>query len=215
MQYVDIVLENLLLDVNSPFRTSFSMEKVVPGDFTIGEIEGIATVLATGLARMSCSNYKVRGFKAYLMEYGSGIESNQWARVGVLVQGELDIAGTRSALPLTKMPYGMGMYVIQNDTRVTGRSGKLVLKTGFWEEMVTAYPTSWRIEGGSVGATQWNSAWALNVGEGGSWGQYFATGTNDDFKMVNLHKGSDVPSYVTRFTQKNINKYRMPKPTLD
>jgi len=215
VQTLDFVIDNFLEDTQSPFRTSFNMQNMTTLPFSNGELTGIATLLSTGLAKMSASNWKVRGFKVYQVEYNTDTTKPlSWVRTGVLLQGEMNIAGTRQALPITKLPYGVGMYIVQNDSRVTGRPGKLLLKVGFWEEMVTAYSTVWKIQGTGTGITGWNNAYAGVTANDGEWGRYFADGIDTDAKMVNLHKGTDTPSVIVSFTQKHINKYRMPKPVL-
>lgn len=213
--FTDIVLENRLRDQNIVFRNSFNLAFPVelPEEQVLLDA---ATSLANGLAELSCSNYSVSGFRIYQVHYGTNpAKPNKWERVGTLLQGELDIIGKRNALPTTNMPYGFGAYIVQSDTRISGRSGKLILKVGFYEQMLKATFTKWTLESGA-GTTEWLGKWNGTVNDNaGYWGKFMDGGTDTTAVMVNLHNGSSEATLVTKMTLKNINKYRLPRPSVD
>lgn len=211
--YVDIVIENALKVQNLFFRTSFHVN-IGMQEPNEGTLLPIVYDLGQGLATISTLDYVVSGYRVYQMGYNNGLNPLKWFREGTLLQGELNYTGGRSALPATFMPYGFGLYVVQNDTRITGRSGKLILKVGFWEQMVSATYTKWKLEPG-VGLTEFNASWnSLQDLTTGKWGKYYDAGSASD-KMVNLHKGTATGTNVTSMTIKSMNKYRLPRPRVD
>jgi hypothetical protein len=214
--FLDVVLENRLRAQNIVFRNSFTIG-ISDLEPESSFLEGIATDLGDGLADLSTSDFSVSGYRIYQVQYGgNALKPEKWERIGTLLQGELDVVGTRTALPTSNMPYGFGAYIIQSDSRITGRSGKIILKTGFWEAMLKATFTKWVLEP-SVGTTEWNSKWASVVTSStGSWGKYMYGGSEvTDAHMVNLHSGTGNASPITKMAVKNINKYRLPRPSVD
>ncbi len=216
MEFIDVVIENRLASANLVFRNSFgiTIEDTEYSDSTLAEI---CYNLGQGLAQLSTADFTVVGARVYKMAYDTNVQKPlQWERIGTLLQEELSYTGGRTALPATNMPYGFGAYYRQVDSRITGRSGKLILKVGFWEEMLKARYTKWDIESGSVGTTQYNTAFTSVTGVTGKWGMFFATGTNVlGSRMVNYHKGSNEPSVVKSLKFQQVQKYRIPRPSVD
>lgn len=215
MLVTEIVIENFLTLTNSPFRTSFTMAYWENDMVEESRLVATATDLATGISKLSTMDYKVSGYRVYNLEYVVEAGVGKWKRNGTILQGELNIVGLRQALPITRFPYGVGCYVIKTDTRIQGRSGKMLLKTGFWEEMLAARSGTWALDGAGTGFTQWNTNWlAVQNLSTGDWGKYYATGVNVPEKMVNCHKNVPNPSVVKGMILKHLQKYNMPKPVL-
>ena len=201
---------NVLRSLNIGFKNSFDVS--LANYSTPGLIQ-IAADFALGLAKLSTSDYSVTGASIAEVTYNTN-NDGKWVAGSTILQITVDETGTRSALPASRTPYGFGVLISQLGVSSSGRTGKLILKTGFWEEMVQATMTRWSFQSGT-GTTEWLSRWAavmnLTTGE---FGKYMATGANEA-KLVNLHKGNPIASENTEWVTRNLNRYRLPRAMVD
>jgi hypothetical protein len=201
---------NVLRSLNIGFKNSFDIELDI---YSTPGLIAIADNLCVGLSKLSTSDYTVTGTVISDMYY-SEANDGKWVQGQALLQTATSINGTRTALPATRTPYGFGVLITQLGASTSGRKGKLILKTGFWEAMVSATMTRWQFESG-VGTTEWLNRWNdVMALEDGEFGQYMQSGTNDA-KLVNLHKGNPNPSINTQWVTRTLNRYRLPRAMVD
>lgn len=199
------------LDTGIVFSPSFHFEEQSTG-FTLSQRTGVATQLMNGMAQLLLPSYRVIGVRSYATTYGHGADGNQWKDGTAQYSVGAALTGTRATGTDELAPLGLGLYVSQNDQKVGGRKGRIILKIGFYVGSLNSNRSTWSIDPTSTNGTELLDEWADVVSDTGYWGKSFTYGTQTGVKMVNLHKGDPTPRSVDSMSIRYVNKYKVPEP---
>jgi len=199
---------------NCLFRTSYDFNKVDDTDFEPAEIDNTEAVIVAFYEQLLATTMRLVEVRTIGMVFDALGAPGIWSEGLPIKLSEVSATGTR-VITGQPLPLGFGNYITQKDNRMGGRSGRLILKFGFTEQMVSASISRWFYED-SVDTGYWVGAWNSTVNDpAGLIGQLFLNGTFASVKLVNLHKGVDIPSIQTGWISKWLSSYKTPRPSVE
>lgn len=212
--HIRMTVAHVHLASNCLFRTSYDLWKPSLMDFTLTDILNCESILKNFYQQMLADTMRMVEIRTSAMVYDATEFPLDWSEGAPLGLTEYSVTGTR---PLTGEPMtlGFGNYILQKDLRVGGRSGRMILKFGFTEQMVQASLSRWYYQT-SVDTGEWTTAWTAQLAEpSGNIGRLFHSGQSAEVKLCNYHKGQDTPSTHTGWISKWLSAYKTPRPSVE
>ena len=211
---IRMTIAHVHLDSNCLFRTSYDFYKPSLEDFTTADVLNTQAVVSNFYMNMLATTMRMVEIRTTAMVFDALGFPGEWSEGEPLGLTEFSVTGTRPLVgePLT---VGFGNYVVQKDLRLGGRSGRMILKFGFSEEMVQASLSRWFFQT-STDTGEWTTRWTSQLADpDGNIGQLFASGNLPNIKLCNFHKSFDTPVSQTGWISKWLSAYKTPRPTVE
>jgi len=209
-----MIASHVHLSSNVVMRNSYDFHSTDELDWTEADILNVEAVLMSFYENLLADTMRLVQIRTASMKYETLGGKNDWVEDTPLKISELSVTGTR-LLEGEALPVGFGNYITQSDLRAGGRSGRIILKFGFTEEMVQASISRW-FYSVSADTGRWTDAWtAQNAKPNGNLGSLMAGGSYPDIKLVNLHKGNNIPAVHTVWNSKWLRAYATPRPSVE